>query len=423
MALGDDKIKDLFSSKLNGFEPEVPASVWGGIDQLLSQLPPAQAPEPTSSQATNATTVAKTGGAALKTTLIAVGVAASVATGVFLAYDSKVGDVPHIVEEVTPKEIVEEIAPMDVVEENTKVLAQADFVRSTSVAKHNRASAPANSVYGEETAEVKIASVKAIEEKAEVEEQTESLISEHQEEAEILAPSIPKFLKEDISIGVRASLGVSSSRVKESGGDMLFSRNDRSSEFMDMLKAENKEYELSHNLPISVGLTVSKQLSSSFSLETGLVFTYLSSNIKSTSDLEIKEKQTFGYLGIPIYLNYNFLELHKAKFYISLGAMMQKDVYGRYTSRLAGGQYMLGLGIPADVLYGESADLKRSISQSHWQFSSHFAIGASYPIYRKVFVYTSVGGAYYFDAGNEYRTIYSDKKFQMDVNLGLRVDF
>ena len=33
----NDKIKDLFSSKLKDFEVDVPASVWGGLDVLLSQ--------------------------------------------------------------------------------------------------------------------------------------------------------------------------------------------------------------------------------------------------------------------------------------------------------------------------------------------------------------------------------------------------
>ena len=39
MEVEKDKIKDLFSSKLENFEPEVPATIWGGLDQLLSNQP------------------------------------------------------------------------------------------------------------------------------------------------------------------------------------------------------------------------------------------------------------------------------------------------------------------------------------------------------------------------------------------------
>lgn len=424
MALGDDKIKDLFSSKLGGFEPEVPASVWGGIDQLLSQLPPpAKAPDASSSQATNTTaSAAKTGGTALKTGLIAVGVAASVTVGVFFAYDSSELETTQITEEVIPQEIVDSSAEEQVIPETTKVLTQADFSGNVINTRKPAVITFAEIDYAEEVdASEEEAS---IEEVAKVEEKSEVLDVAEVEETEAEAPvPLPKFLKEDIDINLYASIGAMSSTVKENGSGLLFSRNDRSTEFIDALNKEGKETKLSHNLPIAVGLTVSKSLSPRFSIESGLVFTYLSSNITSGSAANIKEEQKFGYLGIPIYLNYNFLELHKAKFYISLGAMMQKDVYGKYTSRLNGGNDVLRLGIPADILYSEPIHLKKNISQSHWQFSSHFVVGASYPIYRRVYVYTTVGGVYYFDAGNEYRTIYSDKKFQLDLNLGLRLDF
>lgn len=418
MALNDDKIKDLFSSKLNSFEPEVPASIWGGIDQLLSQVPPAQAPDVSSSQAGNtATTAAKAGGAALKTTLIATGVAASIAAGVFLVYESGDVDIPQIVEEVQPKEIIATPLEEEIVEPTTKVLAQADFVKPRAT---KSLASPMMAV--EESVETEQVEEKTEVKEAKVEETKEVSVMEETEELPPLP--IPKFFKKDISIGVRTNAGVMSSDVNQNGGDLLFSRNDRNSEFTDALRRENKEYELNHKQPISVGLTVSKSLSPRLSLETGLMFTYLSSRIVSNSVTNIKEDQTFGYLGIPIYLNYNFYEFQKAKFYISLGAMMQKDVYGRYTSKLIDGKdRMFSPDFSADVLYAEPTYMKKNISQSNWQFSSHLTVGASYPIYRRLYIYTSIGGAYYFDAGNEYRTIYSDREFQLDLNLGLRFDF
>lgn len=413
MALNDDKIKDLFSSKLGSFEPEVPASVWSGIDQLLSQVPVASTPDATSTQATSqsnnaTTTAAKAGGGALKTTLVAVGVAASVAAGVFLVYSPTEVDVPQVVEKIESKVIIEEPKEEVLIDETTKVLAQADFVRPRTTKK-------AEDVESQELVVDATVTLPEEEEEEAAEENLEVLDVKEEQAEESIPLVVKEFFKKDISFGLRTNAGALASDVDNRGGEILFSHDDRSADFTDMLKGENEEYELSHKQPISVGLTVSKNLSPRFSIETGLMFTYLSSNVKSNSSVNIKEEQVFGYLGIPIYLNYNFLELHKAKFYISLGAMMQKDIYGKYTSRL--------VGVPPEMLYMEPSYLRKNISQSNWQFSSHLNIGVAYPIYRRLYIRTSIGGAYYFDAGNEYRTIYSDRKFQLDLNLGLRFDF
>ncbi len=424
MALDGDKIKDLFSSKLDSFEPEVPASVWGGIDQLLSQIPVAPSPDAASSQAGGASSqtgnvagAAAKSGAALKTTLIAVGVAASVAAGVFLVYTpDEIQEQPYVVEEIQTEKVIEEQHEERVLEETTKVLAQADFVKPRTM----KESVPG--VIAEEAAEKPILAAEETQPKK-VEEKEEAKPEEEQAEEALSPLPIPKFFKKDISFGVKGSAGAMSRDIDNRGGGVLFSTDDRSGEFTDMLEDENRDYELAHKQPISFGMTISKSLSPHFSLETGLMFTYLSSKITSNSSVNIKEEQKFGYLGIPIYLNYNFIELHRTKFYISLGVMMQKDIYGRYTSTLIGVKDIGGIDFPSEVLYGEPGYLKKNISQSNWQFSSHLTIGVAYPIYQRLYINTSIGGAYYFDAGNEYRTIYSDRKFQLDLNLGLRFDF
>lgn len=425
MALDGDKIKDLFSSKLDSFEPEVPASVWGGIDQLLSQIPIAPSPDATSQASTSSSQAANVGGAAaksgaaLKTTLIAVGVAASVAAGVFLVFTpDEIQEQPYVAEEARIEVTEDESQESITIDETTKVLAQADFVRPRSVKQAAVVEQADGSVNAEPAAF-------AIDESEKAEEaKTKEAMPDDEQAEEALAPlPIPKFFKKDISFGVKGSAGAMSRDIDNRGGGVLFSTDDRSGEFTDMLEDENRDYELAHKQPISFGITISKSLSPQFSLETGLMFTYLSSKITSNSSVNIKEEQKFGYLGIPIYLNYNFIELHRTKFYISLGVMMQKDVFGRYTSTLIGVKDIGGVGLPSEVLYGEPGYLKKNISQSNWQFSSHLTIGVAYPIYQRLYINTSIGGAYYFDAGNEYRTIYSDRKFQLDLNLGLRFDF
>ena len=67
--------------------------------------------------------------------------------------------------------------------------------------------------------------------------------------------------------------------------------------------------------------------------------------------------------------------------------------------------------------------MKESIKQANPQFSANVGIRGAYPIYKKLYLYGTIGGAYYFDAGNKYSTIYSDRKIQLDFNLGVKFDF
>ena len=104
--------------------------------------------------------------------------------------------------------------------------------------------------------------------------------------------------------------------------------------------------------------------------------------------------------------------------------MMQKDINGKYESSINFSKPEIGGLEPTNNLfYKEPYYIKKTIKQSNPQFSVRTKLGIAYPLYKKLYLYGTVGGAYYFDAGNEYRTIYSDKKTQLDLNLGVKYDF
>jgi hypothetical protein len=205
---------------------------------------------------------------------------------------------------------------------------------------------------------------------------------------------------------------------------LLFSQHVRTRALREALIKENRGFELEHRQPVSFGVTISKQIGPRLSLETGIVYTHLSSTIKSNSVFNINETQYFNYLGIPLSLNYTFFELGKTKFYFALGGMVQKDINGRYLSNM--GFSILDIDdkdLAGHVFYSEPYYIKESVKQSNPQFSVRLSLGISYPLYKKMYLYGTIGGAYYFDAGNKYRTIYSDRKTQLDLNLGIKFDF
>ena len=181
--------------------------------------------------------------------------------------------------------------------------------------------------------------------------------------------------------------------------------------------SSNNSFEIEHNQPVSFGITVSKSLFDDLYIETGLIYSYLYSKRKNTSsNILVERKQQFHYLGIPLNINYNLFSLQKLNVYASVGGMIEKDIYGRLFQEKNESQFIIedetseGLG-------------NERISQRNSQLSVNAGIGLSYPLHQNFNLYGKIGGAYYFDADNQYPTIYSDSKIVMDLNIGLRYEF
>lgn len=174
--------------------------------------------------------------------------------------------------------------------------------------------------------------------------------------------------------------------------------------------------EMEHDQPVSFGLTLSRALFDDLYIETGLVYTYLSSKVRNTnSNFQVNETQRLHYLGIPLNVNYNLFSLNKLNVYASVGGMLEKDLYGEYRK--------VGEGQTEEFNSSSAEEEITEISQRHPQLSVNAGLGLSYPIYDGLKMYGKIGGAYYFDANNEYKTIYSDRKIVMDLNVGLRYEF
>lgn len=420
-----DKIKDLFSSKLKDFEPEVPASLWGGLDQLLSQqIAPA---DPSSSSGSTSSSGSSSSGSSvataskislIKTVLVTVGVAAAVVTGVLLIPKGSNLVVPEEPKTATIEKTIQDTIKLDdttiVVSARPAIrpiIARAELQQEQEVIADVPVTAPAQ--------EPEKQPAKS-ETKEEVVKQKPSQ-SQDRKEVRLLPK---KKAGAGLSVGLSTNSALLGQNINENGGRLLFSHPIRGRYFNDALARENKEFKLQHRLPISFGVKVSKKITPNLSLETGIVYTYLSSKITSNSTFNIQENQYFHYLGVPLTLNYKFYELGKTKFYLSAGAMMQKDIKGQYESKVGYTESTLVImGLSSNLYYSEPYYIKESIKQAKPQFSANVGIGGAYPIYKKLYLYGTIGGAYYFDAGNKYSTIYSDRKLQLDLNLGIKFDF
>ena len=419
MAVENDKIKDLFSSKLGSFEPEVPTSVWGGLDQLLSSQPaPVTDPGSSSSSTSSTTNATSAAGKAsiIKTVAIAVGITAAVATGIVLMPDSDKDESKEIMVEEVQTPVEPEIIDTTTLMPDIPIAIMG--IPKTTVAKAKaEAIVPVTEPEEQDMVDVRPfveKDIVAIEEKEPMAEETVLAVEEE------MAPEI-KILGGGFSVGIHASTNLFSDNINQQGGGLLFSHDVRSSAFMEELSKENANYQLKHKQPVSFGVTISKQIVPKLSLETGLIYTHLSSEMTSESKFGIDESQSFNYLGIPLSLNYTFYQIGNTRFYISVGGMFQKDIKGKYISDVS--FQMEEEGTTGRLFYSEPYYIKKSIKQDNPQFSVHSTLGVSYPIYKKLYLYGTIGGVYYFEAGNKYRTIYSDKKLQLNMNAGLKLDF
>lgn len=245
--------------------------------------------------------------------------------------------------------------------------------------------------------------------------------------AELLPPK-KKSKSNGIMINSNAMLLAEKNEAKGGINTIMSSKEQESVEspekvLLGFMQRENKDYVLEHSIPISFELLFSKEIYPNLYLESGLSLTHLSTTITSNSILNFREKVRFLYLGIPLNVRYNILSVGNGNLFIQAGMVFQKDIYGEYKRQID----LRELNDMYEYYSLASMSMKdystERVHQKHWQLSSRVNIGFSYPLYKSLQLQASVGGAYYFNAHNLYPTIYSDKKLQLDFNLGLKFNF
>lgn len=162
------------------------------------------------------------------------------------------------------------------------------------------------------------------------------------------------------------------------------------------LRAPSPEPEIEHHLPVSVGISVRKSLPKGFSIETGLTYTLLSSDIK-VAGMSWIESQKLHYLGIPVCANWNFFDKKNFTLYVSGGGMAEKCVYGKVA--------------------GEKVNVKPL------QLSVMGAVGAQYNATRHIGIYVEPGVAYFFDDGSRVQTIRKETPFNFNLQGGIRFTY
>ena len=156
-----------------------------------------------------------------------------------------------------------------------------------------------------------------------------------------------------------------------------------------------------HDHPISYGLTVSYQLTPRWSLQTGLVYTRLHSEMMNIiKDTRINSEQTLYYLGIPLNIQYLLRKSRQWKVYVSGGAEVDWNV--RADSKTEG--------------------VKTQIKKDQTQWSLGAAVGVEYDIIPQLGIYAEPGLRYYFDNGSKVQNFFKDQPTNWSLQLGIRLN-
>ncbi len=163
-----------------------------------------------------------------------------------------------------------------------------------------------------------------------------------------------------------------------------------------------------HHQPIRFGLSLRYQLNDRWSVEGGLSYTYLSSDITHDYLTYINEiEQRLSYVGIPLSANYLLWSNRHFSVYASAGGIIEKMVKGsRSTQTVTGNQ--------------PEPSQKESVSIHPLQLSLTGAVGAEYNLGNAFSIYAEPGVAYHFDNHSAIPTYYQDKPLGFNLNIGLR---
>lgn len=160
--------------------------------------------------------------------------------------------------------------------------------------------------------------------------------------------------------------------------------------------------------PIQVGVSVAYSFTDRLSIESGLTYSCLVSDLSSgTSSGNYDIRQTLHYIGLPLALRYDFLKIKGFSLYASAGGQMEKCVAGKTRTDY----FVEGKKV-------SSENGRIMVEPLQWSVNAY--VGAQYSFNRLVGLYIEPGAAYYFRNSSPVNCIYSERPFNFSFRAGLR---
>lgn len=165
----------------------------------------------------------------------------------------------------------------------------------------------------------------------------------------------------------------------------------------NMYMVKQPERKAHHAQPIKVGVSVGYRLSDRWAINTGITYSYLSSNF--TEDGYVVERQKLHYVGVPLTASYSFLRTKHAEVYVTAGGEVEKLVKGSK---------------------GMDDSEHDNLTEKRPQWSVKAAVGGAYHFTPSLSLYAEPGLTHYFDNHSSIVNVYKDRPTSFSLNIGLR---
>lgn len=184
--------------------------------------------------------------------------------------------------------------------------------------------------------------------------------------------------------------------------------NDAENSMDDWMGSSIKDRQVKHHQPLRLGVSLRYQINDRWSVEGGVSYSHHSSDITETGGNFTKyTNQELTFIGIPINANYSIWSNRYVNVYASAGGEVERMVKGKaqVTTTYAG---------------EDSEQREETVKMSRPVFSVNAAIGVEAKLGETFSLYAEPGVGYHFKNGSDVLTIYSDKPFNANLNLGVR---
>jgi hypothetical protein len=164
---------------------------------------------------------------------------------------------------------------------------------------------------------------------------------------------------------------------------------------------------INHSPPLSIGLSVRKELTDYFAIESGLIYTYLRSEFKHRVPYKDAKSELY-YLGVPVNLVFAFIPPHRSKrwdVYISAGGMMEKGLVAHYKQNTY-----------QNNVAGTIASNER-IAGIQWSLQVN--LGAAYKLNKEYSLFLEPKAIYYLN-NNQPFNIRTERPWAFGVTTGIR---
>ncbi len=154
-----------------------------------------------------------------------------------------------------------------------------------------------------------------------------------------------------------------------------------------------------HAFPIRLGIKLSYPLNDRLSLQSGVGYTLLKSDL-SYSSMQIG--QQLHYIGVPLGLRYQLWNSGRFSLYGAVGAMLEKCVNN------------------SSELPSAFTDAALINTEKPWQCSLNAALGAEYRLDKAIGIYLEPGVGYFFEDGTSVEHYYTEHPLVPSLEIGLR---